>query len=374
MNILSLIQSQFSPQTVGQISDAVGESPDATKSALGTTIPALLASLIGKASASPGGAAELLNMVKQGGWADSITNVLGSSGGGAVPAANQSLLSSIFGSKLGPVADFIGSHCGIRGGSATSLLGMAAPLLMGTISKLVSSQGLNASGLGQLLTSQIPHLKGALPSGLANILGVGNLLSGPSDTKRLDTASEPAYARAQPPYRAPEPVGASRGLGMLKWAWVPLLLALGVWFVANRHRADSEKGAAIDTSAVTTGHEAWTPAPSSLGVTPGSPADNLLKAISSGDWNKTFDLKGLDFDNLGGLTSSAKSTLTEIGSVLNASPDVKVQITAFGETGEAGQSKANTIKTALKAVGVADERISTHGQTGTGLPSVKLTK
>src|SRR6185369_5760083 len=151
MNILSLIQNQLSPETIGQISTAVGESPEGTKSALGTAFPALLGSLLGKANSSPSGVTDIFNMLKQGqtqgGWSDAIGNVMGGLSGGAPQAANQSLLSSLLGSKLGPVADFIASRCGIRGSSATSLLGMAAPLLMGTIGKQVSSQGLGAAGL-----------------------------------------------------------------------------------------------------------------------------------------------------------------------------------------------------------------------------------
>src|SRR6185436_5537732 len=144
MNLLSLLQGQLSSQTVGQISNAVGESPEGTKSALSTAFPALLGSLVGKANASPQGATDIFNMVTQGqrqGWSDSITNVMSGLTGGPAQAASHSLLTSLLGSKLGPVADFIASRCGIRTGSATSLLGMAAPLLMGTISKLVSSQG-----------------------------------------------------------------------------------------------------------------------------------------------------------------------------------------------------------------------------------------
>src|SRR5262245_31292546 len=167
INKLRIIQNQLSPQTIGQISNAVGESPEGTTSALGTAFPALLGSLLGKANSSPSGVTDIFNMLKQGqaqgGWSDSISNVLGGMSGGTPQAAHQSLLSSLLGSKLGPVADFIASRCGIRGSSATSLLGMAAPLLMGTLGKQVASQGLGAAGLGQLLSSQSQYLKGVLP-------------------------------------------------------------------------------------------------------------------------------------------------------------------------------------------------------------------
>jgi len=114
---------------------------------------------------------------------------------GQSQAAGSSILNSLLGSKLGGVSDFIASHCGIKSSSAASILGMAAPLVMGTLGKHAASQGLGAAGLGQLLNSQAEHLKDAIPSGLANTLGIGNLLSGtPIPTGTV--APEPAYQHA----------------------------------------------------------------------------------------------------------------------------------------------------------------------------------
>jgi len=292
----------------------------------------------------------------------------------------------ILGSKLGPVADFIASRCGIREGSATSLLGMAAPLLMGTLGKQVSSQGLGEAGLGQLLSSQTNYLKDAIPSGLANTLGIGNLLSGTQAPTASARSAEPAYRETS--YRDPasretdrEPVQASGGGGILKWAWVPLLLALGAWFVASRMNRPSDVGGTPERTAVTAGSgqdsRTATPIPdsrtvapvqsprtldfSSLSLTPGGAADNLAKSIASGNWNNTIELSG-----------STTGSVREISSVLSAAPTVKVRITGRGDTEEAGLSRANAIKNALVASGISESRIMTSGQTGTGVPTINL--
>jgi OOP family OmpA-OmpF porin len=363
MNILSLIQSQLSPQTVGQISNAVGESPEGTKAALGTAFPALLGSLVGKANASPSGVTDIFNMVKQGqsqgGWSDTISSVIGGLSGGTAGAeqpAHQSILNSLLGSKLGAVTDFIASRCGIRGGSAGSLLGMAAPLLMGIIGKQVSSQGLGAAGLGQLLSSQTQYLKDALPSGLANTLGIGSLLSGTHDTQRVET-----------PFKA-------RGSNVLKWASVALVLALAGWFFANRsHKTTpADMGGTTGRTEVTTGRSWQTPDFSNLSLTSGGIADRMAKAITAGDWNKAIDLQGWSFDSTGELADSAKGDIKEIGQVLSSAPSVKLQITGYGETEEAGLSRANGIKSSLIAEGVAESRIATRGQVGAGTPTVNL--
>jgi hypothetical protein len=375
MNILSLIQNQLSSQTIGQISNAVGEGQEQTKSALSTAFPALLGSLVGKANASPSGLSEIFNTIKgqpQGGWTDAIGQAIS---GGPPPAARQSLLSSILGSKLGPVADFIASRCGIRGGSATSLLGMAAPLLMGTLGKQISSQGLGEVGLGQLLSSQTHYLKDAIPSGLANTLGIGNLLSGTQPTTPARSA-EPVYRERASREAFHEPAQTSGGSGILKWAWVPLLLALAGWFVASRMNRPSNVGGTSERTPYTAGsgqdsrgavsvQDSRTPQSprgldfSTLTLTPGGAADYLAKSIASGNWNRSIEL-----------SSSTPDSVREISSVLSAAPSVKVRITGRGDTQEAGLGQANAIKNALIAAGISESRIMTSGQTGTGVPTI----
>jgi hypothetical protein len=386
MNILSLIQNQFSSQSIAQISNAVGEGPEQTKSALSTAFPALLGSLVGKANASPAGLSEIFNTIKQGqlqgGWTDAIGQAMS---GGPPPAARQSLLSSILGTKLGPVSDFIASRCGIRGGSATSLLGMAAPLLMGTLGKQLSTQGLGEAGLSQLLSSQTHFLKDAIPSGLANTLGIGNLLSGTQPAAASARSADPTPREAA--YREPvaretyrEAAQASGGGGILKWAWVPLLLALGGWFVASRMNRPSNVGGTAERTTYTAGQDSRSANPipdsrtvatpvqsprtmdlSGLKLTPGGVADNMAKAIKSGNWNNPIELSGTTPDSL-----------KEISSVLSTAPSVKVRITGRADTEEAGLSRANAIKNALVTAGIGESRIMTSGQTGTGAPTLNL--
>lgn len=369
MNILSLIEDQLSPK-MGSISNAIGETPQATKSALGTAVPGLLGSLLGKVNSSPNGATELFNLLKQGGpgaWSENADNVAQGMSGGAPSAAQQSLLGSLLGSKLGPVSDFISSHAGVSSGSAMSLLGMAAPLLMGTLSKHVSSQGLGAAGLGQMLSSQIPHLRETLPPGLANTLGINNVLSG---TQKILQPAEGALRQATS--ERPR----ARGMSVLKWACVAALFAVLGWIIATNSNRGRGVGGTSDTNLNTEtagggmGHVDL----SSLNLPPGGVADNLAKAISSGDWNKTIDLQGFSTDSAGALTESAKAGVGEVSKVLSAVPSAKVRITGHGETEEAALKEANSIKSALIATGISEDRISTGGQTEAGSPTLNLEK
>src|SRR5262245_53498298 len=155
MNILNIIKDQLSPEILGQLSKSVGESPEGTKNALQQAFPALLGSAAAQA-ASPGGASGLLEMLKQktpqGGWSDTLSGLLGSvGGGGAGSGLGSSFVSSLLGPKMNAVRDFIAGRSGIRGESATSLMGIGGQLLMGILGKQVMARGLGASGLGQLL-------------------------------------------------------------------------------------------------------------------------------------------------------------------------------------------------------------------------------
>lgn len=380
MNILNLIQSQLSPEAIGQVSNAIGESPDSTKSALGTAVPALLGSLLGKVNSSPDGAKQVYNAVQQGqpqgGWTDSISGLLSGNAGGQPSAASSSILNSLLGSKLGGVTEFIASHSGIKSSSAMSILGMAGSLLMGTIGKLTSSQGLGASGLGQLLNSQAEHLKDALPSGLANTLGIGSLLSGAPDTKKVPT--ETASYQQRQPYTRPvgattSPVAPPHG-SPLKWA-VPLLLAvgLGAWALMHKSGNAPAVGGTSDIVQTQTGHAVSSlPDLSSLNLTPGSIADRVAKAVSSGDLTQKIDLQGLNLDSSGHLTDSANGEIQQLGSVLKAVPNLRLAITGYGTTEDEGLTKANSLKSALVSAGISTDRVVSQGATGSGVPTLQL--
>ena len=119
--------------------------------AIGAGIPSILAGLLNMASSS--GANRLLDMLKQEptelshlGGLDGVFGNLGSmlSGGGSADGLmkyGQILLSAIFGGKISSILDLITRSAGIKSSSATSLLGMLAPLLMGVVRKELATRG-----------------------------------------------------------------------------------------------------------------------------------------------------------------------------------------------------------------------------------------
>jgi outer membrane protein OmpA-like peptidoglycan-associated protein len=111
-----------------------------------------------------------------------------------------------------------------------------------------------------------------------------------------------------------------------------------------------------------------------LTLTPGSTADSLSKALRSGDFRRVWNLQDVSFDSAGNLAGSASSQVQQIGSVLKSIPGVKIRITGYGETDDAGLNRANTIKSALAATGISQERIDVSGGTGNKMPTLSVEK
>ena len=381
MNLLNLIQSQFSPQAVGQISQAVGEKPEATKAAIGAALPAVLGSLVGKAS-SLDGANEIFSMLKPGqnqrGWFDSVSGMLAGFTGSPQPGGG-SLLNTLFGSKLGALGEFIASHCGIKSGAAQSILGMAATLLMGTLSKHVSTQGLGPAGLSQFLGSQTQYVKEALPAGLANTLGLGNLFKGPSDMSRIDAENREVASKreifSQPGQNANVPAAAPLGK-ILKWAAIPVVALLGILVFANRsHKQAEPLGGTADYSRPdTTGLGVKLPDLSSLQLTPGGTADKIAQAITSGDFSQSFNLQGISADSSHQIAPFAQRDIQEVGSVLRAVPNLKLKIIGYGATEQEGMNSANAIKSVITATGISGDRVMASAATGTSSPTITLVR
>jgi hypothetical protein len=374
MNMLSVIQSELSPQAIGHISNTIGESPQSTNAALGTAIPAVLGSLIAKVNASPDGATQILDVLKgdQSGWMNSISALQTGSAANQTESGMGSLLNSVMGPKLGPISEFISGRCGIRSSSATSILGAAAAWVMGTLSKHVSSQGLEAVGLARLLSSQADNLKPVLPAELANTIGIGSFLSGANETTRVptETAAQPRQAYASAP--APT-VSVMRG-SALKWA-VPLLIVAAVALFAVSHTSEKDSvGGSGDPMQTQAGRITSMPDFSNLNLPPGSLSDRIAKAASSGPSNQKFEMQGLVFDSTGSLTPSANTQLQYLASVLKAAPSLNLGVTCFGSTTDAGKQKADSIKSVLTSSGVLPERVLTRGESGSGIPTLRLIK
>ncbi|NOK21793.1 OmpA family protein [Corallococcus carmarthensis] len=176
-NLIEAVGSQFMQKGLLQkISGSLGEDPQATTKALPGAIAAVAAGVADQGG-NEAGAHRLLSKLNEGGFTGpDAPERQGGVGEGLLDEEERGkgMLSGIFGNKLGGVTEGLTRFGGMRNaGSATRLLSLAAPMLMGVLGKQVRDQRMGSSGLMQLLNGQRNNIAAALPAGLGGILGFG---------------------------------------------------------------------------------------------------------------------------------------------------------------------------------------------------------
>ncbi|MER0439192.1 DUF937 domain-containing protein [Emticicia sp. W12TSBA100-4] len=179
MDLLGLVKEQFTSSIVSKISSFLGESTENTYSAIESALPAILGGVMQNASTTQG-VSDLLSTIRTGGYDGGVLNNLGGllddiKSTSTLASLGSGFLGSIFGDKLGALSSFISNTSSIKTGSASSLLGLVAPILMNVLGKKVITQGLSTSGLASLLMSQKNAVKAALPTGIGSILNIEDL-------------------------------------------------------------------------------------------------------------------------------------------------------------------------------------------------------
>jgi len=160
-SILDTVQQQLGPDTIQQMSAALGADPSATSSAVSMALPALLGGLSHNASTPQGAAAldralddhdgsilDSLGGGMGGGLGGALGGLLG--GGGGIGGA---ILGHIFGGKRPAVEEGVGRASGLNAAQVAQLLAMLAPIVMGALGKMKRERGIDASTLPSVLPS-----------------------------------------------------------------------------------------------------------------------------------------------------------------------------------------------------------------------------
>ena len=233
MNIMDMVKKAVTDKAMGQIGGMLGMSdPKKTESTFDTAIGSILGGMM-KKSTSQDGAKQVFDMSSNAdpGIMDKLGDLLG--GGDeqleAVQKSGGGMLEGLFGGNQNSMIQSVAKALGLDGSLVGKLLMLAAPMLLGSIGKHIKSAGMDALGLSSLLGEQKDHVAAALPSGLTQDLGFGNLLS--------NTAGSPAPATTKPVSRAPAPAketapreAAPKGGGLLPILLPLIILGAIAWF------------------------------------------------------------------------------------------------------------------------------------------------
>jgi hypothetical protein len=196
-NLVLLVMQFLTPDMIGRIATALGLDRNCTQTAIGAGVPGLLAGLCGVAL-QPGGGQRLVESAKQStGTLGNFTSMLGTGGQTPFIEKGSQMLSSLLGGQdQNALAGALAKFAGLGQGASGSLLGMLAPVVMGTIAQQHGTQSLNASGIADLLTSQKDNIAAALPSGFGSLLGGTGLLDSLGGAARTATGAGSEAARA----------------------------------------------------------------------------------------------------------------------------------------------------------------------------------
>lgn len=376
-NLLDSIQQHLSSELISRAASVLGETENDVLTALKAWAPTILTGLWQKTgdSVSMGSIFNLLSNADSG-----ILDDLGSLVDGGNLAHNDpkddagNLLGVLFGSKVPALTNAIAAFSGLKSSSASSLLGVVGPLIMSVLGSKIGSEGLNVSGLANVLVQEKDHILGALPSGLASVLG----LVQPGTPAAASTNSTSGDAATG-----------------TNWLWpLLLLLALGggiIYYMKHctapiAKPSDVEAPQEIDSAAVAAAHRADSAQLAASVYTQKLSSGFEIKGNLNGiesqllafieDNSKPVDkTTWFNFDRLTFNTGSAvidmdksREQLTNIYEILKAYPKVKLKIGGYTDNvgGDTANMKLSTERAkatvaALEGMGIEKGRLSPEG-------------
>ena len=345
-NLVSLVMQFLTPDVIGRIATALGLDRNFLQSAISAAVPALLAGLSGAAE-KPGGAEKLVDAVKQqSGVLDNFVKTIGSGGQSSLIDTGSRLLTSLLGGPdQSALAGAVAKFSGLSQNASGSLLGMLAPIVMGTIGKHIGARNLDANSLASLFSAQKDQIAQALPSGFGNLLrgtglvnslgdaagkaaataGEATTIAAAATDQAAQYASSAARTVSTTGQRATEAAATSSVPTWLYWL-VPLVILAGVlWYLLNKQPGQVTQEPVTPTQSVVVG-----------GVDVGKQLNDSLTALRS-------SLQGITDE------ASAKAALPKL-------QDVKTEFDKV--TNLVGQLSPEQRKTIVGLVGPAMTALS----------------
>lgn len=178
MDILGLIKDKLTDSVIDKVSNFLGEDPENIGSALNSSVLIVLGGIMRNALIDEE-TDKVMNVLRDGGHTGEILDDL------SILLENfdktqllitigTNIFNHFAGSKTNSIVEKLSLLSGIRKTSASSLVGLAAPLVLGALGKVVNKEELQVSGLTRLLAYQQESVFGVLPPAIANQLNFKN--------------------------------------------------------------------------------------------------------------------------------------------------------------------------------------------------------
>ncbi|MBS1820524.1 MAG: OmpA family protein [Acidobacteria bacterium] len=362
-SIIDSVMGFLGPQVSSALASQMGESSETIQRGLQGGAAAMLSGLASKAD-EPGFIGQVFGMLTNpsatGALSGLASNPVSAVTGGAASSLGDlggKFLSLIFGSRMGAVSDAIGQFSGLGASKAGSLLSMAAPLVMGGLSKFVQDNNASPATLIGSLKNDTPKLQGLLPAGFRGLFSGGI----------------PSLSLAVPGQAAAT---------TNKWLWPVVILAallLSVLWFFNRKEPPKEtmqNAANTASSAMSAlGDFFKTKLPDGVELNiPQFGVENKLLAFIQDSSKPVDDTTWFNFDRLtfdtgkATLQSTSEEQLNNIAAILKAYPSVHLKLGGYTDnTGDPAANmalstaRAKNVMDALVAKGIDASRLASEG-------------
>ena len=398
--LLDSLLGMVGPQILNSLASRLGENESAVKSGMQSGVAAILGSIVSKSGDSNlmGQIFSMITGSASQGILGNLSSLASSGPSGAVADIGQKFLGMLMGNKQTEAVSAVAKASGLSSSSATSLMAMAAPLVMGFLSKKVKDDGLNVASLSSLLTAEMPSIRNMMPAGLGSIVtGLGSAMA--AGASAGSSAMSSTVSAGSSAMRGATAVAEEAGSSASKWL-VPALLAAAAlaglfWFMNKGGVEDVTKGvtdatkgvAAVTKDVAATATDAAKGALAALGEffkrklpdgvelnIPRLGVENQLigfvedatKPIDKTTW---FNFDRLLFDTgAATLQASSQEQLTNVAAIMKAYP--KLAIKLGGYTDNVGDkaanqtlsaNRANNVMAELVKLGVSAKRLSAEG-------------
>ena len=370
-SVFSSLFNMLDSSNINEIASRLAEPGQAVARGLEGSTASLISCLAGRAG-DPASMNHIFRLAAEAPSDLNVSNLAGAvTGSGGASATTASLLDSgkkilylAFGSDQSSILSAIGKSAGLRASSVTSILSMAAPLLMVGLGRLVRSEHLSQEQLAGLLVDESAGIKGLLPAGLQG---------------QFDRPA-PATATARPLEigTVPESRRSSQG-----WLWViPVLFLIPVlmWLFNRAHIRQvtrvmpaAPERARLPATGLGNFVVRNLPGNIQLKVPQLGVESRLLEFIQDPSKNADqvvwFDFDRLLFDtDSTELQPASREQLGNIAAILKAYPEVHMKIGGYTDnTGDPqhnlklSQDRADAVVRELVNLGVQPERLESQG-------------
>jgi OmpA-OmpF porin, OOP family len=351
-SLLTSLLGILDQRSIGGIAGSLGESEHSVSQGLKSSIAAVLGGMASK-SGDPNALRNILDLapttsgdLSQIGRAVSDPNSPLISGG-------KRLLSSLFGSSENTVTSALSAASGLRPGVISTLMAVAAPMVMNFLGKRVRDEGMTMGGLSSLLQRESGTIRGVLPTSLSDLFWPQVSMAG---------AASPVVAQEVQKERS--------------FNWLPVLavgaLGLGLWLLGHARRPSIQPVRTGVANRLAPANLVCT-LPASVNIPEGGSEAGFLAFVQNPD-AKPLKTTWFGFDQLVFETGSAtlkpesQAQLNNIAAILTSCPNVHLEIAGYTDNvGSAepnlrlSRNRANSVVAQLVGKGVSPDRLTARG-------------